>query len=422
MDVFSQSAVLQLEAFATSLAIGLLIGLERERKTDSKAGLRTFALLALLGALTAMLASEADSGWLLAAGLLVVGAMMIAAVNVEPRDDRDPGTTSVVAALICFALGAAVWYGYARLAVMLAIATTVLLYFKAELHGISSSLTRRDLISILQFAVLSFVVLPILPDRNYGPYNALNPHQVWWMVVLISGVSLAGYAALRIAGSRHGAALIGLFGGMVSSTATTMVFARHARERVDLLRTATLVVLLANLVVMVRLWLVSAVLAPSLLLPLSMVVGAGLVCGLAVTVYGWRRLGAQADLPMPEVKNPTEIRTALTFGLLYAVVLFLSALLQDVAGNKGLYLVALASGLTDVDAITLSSLRLYNLGTLAATQTVTAIGLAVLSNLVFKTGLVVVIGGAALTRHVLPGMLAIAAGIGGSLFFIKDMT
>jgi uncharacterized membrane protein (DUF4010 family) len=355
---------------------------------------------------------------LLAVGLLVVGAMMIAAVNVDPQDDGDPGTTSVVAAMVCFALGASVWYGHARLAVMLAIATTTLLYFKSELHGMSTSLTRRDLISMLQFAVLSFIVLPILPDRSYGPYEALNPYQVWWMVVLISGVSLAGYAALRIAGSRHGAAVIGIFGGFVSSTATTMVFARHARDRVELLRTATLVVLLANLVVMVRLWLVSAVVAPQLMLPLAIVVGSGLAGGLAVTLWGWRRLGAQGELPMPEVKNPTEIRTALTFGLLYAAVLFLSALLQDVAGSKGLYLVALASGLTDVDAITLSSLRLYNLETLAATQTVTAIALAVLSNLAFKTGLVIVIGGGALARHVVPGMLAIAAGIGTALYFV----
>lgn len=418
MEIVEHGTLVHVQSFATALAIGLLIGLERERKVDAKAGLRTFALLSLLGALTAMIAQEAQNGWLLAVGLLVVGAMMIAAVNVDPHDDGDPGTTSVVAAMVCYGLGATVWYGHAQLAVMLAIATTVLLYFKSELHGMSTSMTRRDLISMLQFAVLSFVVLPILPDRNYGPYDALNPYQVWWMVVLISGVSLAGYAALRIAGSRHGAAVIGLFGGFVSSTATTMVFARHARERVELLRTATLVVLLANLVVMVRLWLVSAVVAPKLMLPLAIVVGAGLAGGLAVTFWGWRRLGAQGELPMPEVKNPTEIRTALTFGLLYAAVLFLSALLQDVAGSKGLYLVALASGLTDVDAITLSSLRLYNLETLAATQTVTAIALAVLSNLAFKTGLVVAIGGGALARQVLPGMLAIAAGIGTGLYFV----
>ena len=408
----------QLQAFATSLAIGLLIGLERERKADAKAGLRTFALVALLGTLAALMGDRSGSGWIVAVGLLAVGAMMIAAVNVDPQDDGDPGTTSVVALMVCYGLGATVWYGHAELAVMLAIATTTLLYFKAQLHGISTSLTHRDLISILQFAVLSFIVLPILPDRNYGPYGTFNPHQVWWMVVLISGVSLAGYAALRIAGSRHGAPMIGILGGFASSTATTMVFARHAGDRADLVRTATLVILLANLVVMLRLWVVSAAVAPALMLPLSIVLGAGLAGGLAVTLYGWRRLGAQADLPMPEVKNPTEIRTALTFGLLYALVLFLSAWLQDIAGNRGLYLVALASGLTDVDAITLSSLRLYNLDKLAAEQTVIAIALAVLANLVFKTGLVVAIGGMALARHVLPGMLAIAAGLGAGLLLL----
>ncbi|MBU0751554.1 MAG: MgtC/SapB family protein [Gammaproteobacteria bacterium] len=416
MNPLEQTTPEMLQAFATSVAIGLLIGLERERKPGTKAGLRTYALVALLGALSALLASRVGSGWIVAVGLLVVGAMMIAAVNLGPPEDGDPGTTSVVAAMVCFGLGATVWYGHAELAVMLAIATTALLYFKAQLHGISSSLTHRDLISILQFAVLSFVILPILPDTNFGPYGTLNPYQVWWMVVLISGVSLAGYAALRIAGSRHGAAMIGIFGGFASSTATTLVFARHAAQREDLIRSATLVILLANLVVMLRLWLVSAAVAPGLMLPLAMVLGAGLAGGLVVTLYGWRRLGSQGNLPMPEIKNPTELRTALGFGLLYALVLFLSALLQDIAGNSGIYLVALASGLTDVDAIALSSLRLHNLEKIVAEQAVIAIALAVLANLVFKTGLVIAIGGMALARHVLPGMVAIAAGIGIALF------
>ena len=221
MEIFIASLPEHLWAFITSLAIGLLIGLERERKPDAKAGVRTYALVALLGTLAAMLGQETGSGWVLAAGMLVIGAMMMLALAVDPQQDRDPGTTSVVALMICYALGATVWFGYETLAVMLAIATTALLYFKAELHGFSRSLTAKDLISILQFAVLSFVILPILPDRDFGPYGALNPHQIWWMVVLISGVSLAGYTALRIVGPRHGPALIGFFGGLVSSTATT---------------------------------------------------------------------------------------------------------------------------------------------------------------------------------------------------------
>jgi uncharacterized membrane protein (DUF4010 family) len=419
MDIFQQlSAPPHLQAFMTSLAIGLLIGLERERRRSSKAGLRTFALVALLGTLSGLLAEQADSGWVLAAGLLTIGAMIIAAYINQPDDAGDPGTTTVVAILVCYCLGAAVWFGYGTLAVMLGIATTVLLYFKAELHGISHRLTPKDLISILQFAVLSFVILPILPDRNFGPYDALNPHQAWLMVVLVSGVSLAGYAALRLAGPQHGAPMMGLLGGLVSSTATTVVFSRHARAHAALARSAMVVIMIASLMVLLRLTVMAALVAPAIIEPLAKVFTGGLVLGLAVTAFGWRRLEAQGELPMPEVRNPTEIRTALGFGALYAVVLFCSAWLSDVAGAKGMYAVALASGLTDVDAITLSSLRLFSLDKLSAGQAVTSIALAVLSNLTFKAGLVITLGGWALARRTLPAMLAVAAGIGFGLFLV----
>ena len=406
------------QAFATSIAIGLLIGLERERQADVKAGLRTFALVSMLGCLSGLLAHATSNGWIIAAGFVVVAAMMIAAIVSDPLDDGDPGTTSVVALLVCYALGAAVWFGYATLAVMLAIATTMLLYFKAELHGISRSLTSKDLLSVLQFGVLSFVILPILPDRDFGPYNALNPRQIWWMVVLISGLSLAGYAALRMIGVRHGATLLGLFGGLASSTATTMVFARHARSHADMARTAMLVILLANLVVMVRLGLVAFVVAPGLILPLASVLGIGLLSGLIVTVLGWHKLAQGGELPMPEVTNPTELKTAITFGALYALVLVVSAALQDYAGSKGLYLVSLASGLTDVDAITLSTLRLYNTQALPANVAVTSITLAIIANLVFKTGLVLSIGGRELSRRTVPGLMAIGLGLCGGMLVI----
>ena len=407
-----------LQAFATSIGIGLLIGLERERQSDLKAGLRTFALVGLLGCLSALLAQITDSGWILAAGILAIAAMMIAAHVSDPLDTGDPGTTSVVALMVCYALGAIVWFGYTSTAVMLAIATTVLLYFKAQLHGISKSMTHIDLLSILQFGVLALVILPILPDRDFGPYNALNPHNIWWMVVLISGVSLAGYAALRVIGAQHGAALIGLFGGLVSSTATTMVFARHARANEDLIRTAMVVILLANIVVMLRLSFVSFAVAPSIVGPLFSVLGGGIVLGVAATFWGWRQLVGNDALPMPNVTNPTEIKTALTFGGLYALVLVLCAWLQDIAGSRGIYLLALASGLTDVDAITLSSLRMFGMDKLSSEQTVTAITLATLSNLAFKTGLVISIGGAGLARRVLPGLGAIAVGLIGGLLLI----
>ncbi|MCX7146613.1 MAG: DUF4010 domain-containing protein, partial [Sulfuritalea sp.] len=169
---------------------------------------------------------------------------------------------------------------------------------------------------------------------------------------------------------------------------------------------------------MVRLALVSFAVAPAIVEQLFGVLGCGIALGVAATLWGWRQLKSGDALPMPEVANPTEIRTALTFGALYALILVLSAWLQDVAGNRGFYLLALASGLTDVDAITLSSLRMFSMEKLTAAQTITAITLATLSNLAFKTGLVIFIGGAALARRTLPGLAAIAAGLVGGLLLI----
>lgn len=398
-----------IQAFLLSLGIGLLMGLERERNPTSRAGLRTFALVSLLGTVCALLAVRTESPWLIAAGLITVGAMMISAYHRQP-DANDPGTTSVVALLLVFCYGAMIWYGYRTLAVMLAILTTILLYFKAELQTVSKQLTRRDITSVLQFCVLSLVILPILPNRNFGPYDTLNPYQVWWMVVLISGVSLAGYAALRIIGQRHGAPILGLLGGLASSTATTLVYSRHTRSLPSLIRLSLVVILTANLIVLVRLAGVAAIVQPGILPTLLPVLGSGLLTGIAFATYAWRKLDGSNELPELDLRNPTELGTALTFGAVYAVVLLLSAALSDHAGSLGLYAVAVVSGLTDVDAITLSSLRLFGQGKLAAEEATTAILLATLANLVFKLGIVVSVAGRALALRIVSGFLAVAVG------------
>ena len=396
--------------FLTSLALGLLIGLERERSPAAKAGLRTFSLVALAGTLGALLSEKTGAPWVLGAGLLVMGGMMVASYFKDEHAD-DPGTTTIAAVVVCYGLGALVWYGMEQLAVTLAILATALLYFKPELRDVSRNLTRLDLVSILQFCVLSFVILPILPDQDYGPYKALNPYQIWWMVVLISGLSLAGYAALRIAGQRHGTLLTGLFGGIASSTATTLAFSRHSRDDPRLVHMSALIILLANWVVLVRLSLVVGVLQPGLLRPMLTLLGGGGIAGLVVVYLYWRRMEDRPDTPELEMKNPTEIRAALGFGLLYAGVLFAAAWLSDWVGSQGVYAVALVSGLTDVDAITLSSLRLFGLGNLQPVQVATTVLVALLANIAFKSGLATVIGGARLARLVLPGMAAVAAGL-----------
>ena len=417
-SLFENNGVEYLPQFLTSLAIGLLIGLERERTPSAKAGLRTFTLVALLGTLAAMLSERIDLPWLVVAGWVIVGAMIIAAYVNTPAQENDPGTTTVAALLVCYGLGALVWYDQATLAIMLAVGTTTLLYFKPELRGMTQRLTRRDLVSILQFAVLTFVILPILPDRNYGPYDAFNPHQAWVMVVLISGLSLAGYVALHLVKQRYGAPLLGLLGGMVSSTATSMVYARYYKNNAHMLHLSALVILIANMVVLVRLAVESAVVSPGIVPHLLPVLATGLVFGLAGTLIRWNKLQSSKELPLPQTSNPTELHAALGFGLLYAVVLLCSAWLSDIAGSRGLYAVALVSGLTDVDAITLSSLHLLDLGKLNENAVVTSISLAYLSNLMFKFGLVVFIGGKGLAKKVAIGFAAMAAGvILGLLFF-----
>ncbi len=409
--ILLNNGIESLPQFVTSLAIGLLIGLERERNPSARAGLRTFALVALFGTLSALLSGKLDTPWLLIAGLLAVAGMIIAAYHNKPVEADDPGTTTVIALLLCYGLGAMIWFGLAKLAVMLAIAVTALLYFKPELRGMSQRLTRSDLVAVLQFAVLTFIVLPILPNQSYGPYDAFNPHQAWLMVVLISGISLAGYTALHVVGTRYGAPLLGFLGGLVSSTATTLLYAKNSKSNPAMSQLAGSIIVIASMVVLLRLLALSAVVAYDTLSGLLPILAGGFLFGLAVALYNWRKTINATKLDIPETANPAELRTALGFGLLYVIVLLGAAWMQDFAGSRGLYAVALVSGLTDVDAITLSSLRLFNLGQLNEHQAITSITLAFIANLTFKFGMVIFIGGKTLARHVATGFGAIALGM-----------
>jgi uncharacterized membrane protein (DUF4010 family) len=412
LDWLAEQGLERLPLFLTALAIGLLIGLERERNPTAKAGLRTMALVALSGAAAAELATRFAAPWIVAVGLAAVAFTMIAAYyhHHEEWHERDPGTTTIAAVIVCYLLAAMALAGFAQLAVILAILATILLYFKAELGGLARRLERRDLASILQFAVVAFVVLPMLPDRGYGPYAAFNPRHVWLMVVLISGLSLVGYVALRVIGPERGAALLGIFGGLVSSTATTLAYSRRGRDGDEVAALATTVILTANLVLLVRLAVLTLVLAPGVAGVLLPALGLAFATGGITTWLGLRRVVQARALALPEVGNPAELRTALSFAVLYAAVLLLVAWLADLAGSRGVYAVALVSGLTDVDAITLSSFRLHGLGTLSAGQVATSVLLAASTNAVFKLGIVRVAGGSRLFRRCLPAMGAMVAG------------
>jgi uncharacterized membrane protein (DUF4010 family) len=401
--------------FLTSLGIGLLLGLQHERTQGAKAGLRTFALVAVFGTVAGLLNDAAGGGWIGAAGLLLVGLMIISAYHGEEKPEADSGTTTVIALLLCYGLGVMVWHDRNQLAVAIAIVATVLLQFKAELHGFSARLSRSELASILQFAVLTFVVLPLLPDEGFGPYAVLNPYHIWLMVVLVSGLSLAGYLALRLVGAGRSLLLAGVAGGLVSSTATTVVYARHGSQLPALAPIAGSVVLIANLVVLARLGVMAMVVAPALQGVLLPVLASGLLCGLLALAVQSRGLKAAAALEVPELENPTSMRVAVGFGLLYGVILLASAWTSERAGSAGLYAVAAVSGLADVDAITLSSLRLFNTGQATGGVAATAVAIAFFSATAFKLGALALVGGRAMVRRCAPALAAALAGTAAGL-------
>ena len=401
----------------TSLAIGLLLGLQRERTPSAKAGLRTFALAALLGTILGLIADATGNDWIVAAGLALVGLMIIAAYH-EDRPEEDSGTTTVVAMLLCYGLGVMVWYGQSQLAVEVGIVATLLLQFKTELHGFSERLSRADVASILQFAVVSFIVLPLLPDRGFDSYRVLNPYRIWLMTALISGVSLSGYLALRLVGARRGLLLMGIFGGLVSSTATTMVYARQGGFNPQANALGEAIITISNLVVLVRLSVIAAVVAPAALPVLLPMLGGGLAVGLIPAVMRLRGMLTAHEMDAPALDNPTNLRVALAFGAFYAIILYASAWLSDHLGSQGLYAIALASGLADVDAISLSSLTLFNSGKIAAATAAITMGLAYVAAVSFKLALLRFLGGREMFKRCALSLLAPIAGIVAVLLFL----
>lgn len=406
-----------LRTFVTSLAIGLMMGLERERKGGTNAGLRTFGLVGLAGTATALLAVQAGAVWLLPAVALGLVAMMISADHHRGDADEGPDTTTTVALLLCFLYGAMLWHGHTLLTVALALATTALLYFKAELHDVTKKLTRQDIVSFLQFALITFVVLPVLPDEGYGPYGQLNPYKIWLMVVLTAGLSLAGYATLRLAPQAGAVPLLGFLGGLVSSTATTLVFSRKVRDDVKFAHTALTIISIANLVVLLRVGVLAGILAPRALPALAPVLAAGLVAGAVLPLRNLLRLRGPRSA-VPEFGNPADLRHALLFGAIFAVVLVVSAALHDRAGTMGVYAIAAISGLADMDAIAISTFTLFTGGQLDAPQAARAVVIALCANMAFKTLLVLVIAGRVLAWQMALNSVALCAGLVGGVLLL----
>jgi len=381
-----------------ALGVGLLIGMEREwrwrqeeDKSGEHAGLRTFGLMGLLGGLAGLLRPTAGD-WVVPAALLALAALFIAqrrkGDTAEPREDM----TTLVAAMVTTLLGTLATSGMPQLAAASAVVVVVLLNLKPTLHRWVAALSELELRAVLRLLVISLVILPVLPDRGYGPYEALNPRTIWWFVVLISTLSFVGYLAIRVLGPNRGYLATGLFGGLVSSTATTAALARLGRQNTEAVFPLAAGIALANGVMALRIIVIVAAIDPALGVAAAWPLGWAATVALLFALLLWRANRGQAKSKSIEISNPFDLGPAIRLASLLAIVLVLARFLEDRYGQSGLQVLAAIAGLVDVDAITLTVARGTAEGHPIA-PAVTALLIAACANGIFKAVLLLWSGG-----------------------------
>ena len=411
--------------FGAALAIGVLIGLQREYAyggSDKElfAGVRTFPLIGLLGCTAALASSELDSPWGFVGVVGLTGALIVVAHFVGAWRREGTGLTTEMATLLTLLAGALCYWDYLALAAAIGVVTTVLLSLKSEMHAFADRITREDVYATLKFAVITAIVLPLLPNRAYGwpPLDVLNPYEIWLMVVLISAISFLGYVLIKLVGPRQGISLTGLLGGLISSTPVTLSFAQRSRKETELAKPFALAITVAWAITYVRVMVEVATLNTALLDKLWLPLLASALIGLAYSGYLYlrQRTDEEGDV---SYSNPFELGTALKFGLLYAVVLVISKAAQVYLGNTGVYLSSFLSGLPDADAVTLSMAQLSRgEGGLDVTTAARAVVIGVMANTVAKGAIVLGGGSSGLRKAILPGLiLMLVTGIGIAFLF-----
>jgi len=399
--------------FGAALLIGALIGLEREfvqqRSGEREfGGIRTFSLLSLGGAAAAALAQQFGVAVFVAAYAAMV-LMILSSFVGEMIRAKEEGITTEVAGVLMPLIGAMAVWGRVEIAAALGVITAFLLSLRPRLHGMVRGMSDEDLRATLEFALISAVILPVLPNRGFGPYEVLNPFQIWLLVVLVSGIGFFGYLLMKLLGPERGIGLTAVLGGLVSSTATTVSFAGRSRQEAGLSPLLTRGILLASAVMFPRVlvW-VAAVhrpLLPLVRLPMSVM----FLADLAVAALIWRR-GRTApgpEQPKVELANPLKLRTAITFGLVFAVVLVAVRAANEFFGSAGVYAASALAAITDVDSITLSTAQLAGRAELDLRVAATAIVLASLINTAAKGVMAWTLGSPQLRRSVAIGFGAV---------------
>ena len=401
-----------------ALAVGLLLGLQRERtfaraKVQGAAGARTFPIVALLGAVAGLCSGPPpDVPWVAAGGFVALGMLVTAAYR-KAASEGGVGLTTEAMLLLTYAMGVAATLGMREAVAVAGVAALVLASTKERLHGFADRLTDEDEAATIKFAAVVFLLLPFLPDRDVGPYGAVNPYNVGLTVVLVAGISFTGYVAAKVIGPGKGILVTGLLGGLVSTTATTAAFGRQSRETPAMSGALAAGTVTACAVLFPRL-LVLAFVADagfgSRLLPSLAPMAAVAVVAGAASLLALRR-GAQADLPL---KNPFELIPAFVFAVVYAVVVLVAKVGSERYGSAGLLATGAIAGTVDVDAVTLTAARLFGTGT-AGDVVVRAAVIAVATNSVAKTVIAFATGTRAYGVRVAAPLLATAAAGGVTL-------
>lgn len=392
-----------LTTLGIAFGLGLLVGLQRQRTDNKMAGVRTFTLIAILGVLSGFLSRDFENPYLLPLMGISLTALLVVAniIKLKKITDADIGQTTEVAALLMFAIGAYLVMGNQVIGVIVGGLLAILLYVKDHLHDFIENLKDKDLAAIMTFAGISLIILPILPNKTYGPMEVLNPYNIWLMVVLIVGISVVGYFIYKFLGKKTGIISNGILGGLISSTATTVSYARKTADAQNINKISAFIITTASAIALVRVVIEVSVVVPEklsqLVLPLAVEFGLmAVIC--AVLFYLINKENSEDEMPEPE--NPAQFKSALIFGLLYGLILLAVAFTKKEFGNEALYAVAIISGLTDVDAITLSLSQLMKDDSLATTTGWRLILLATLSNLLFKGIMAAILGSKRLTKWI----------------------
>jgi uncharacterized membrane protein (DUF4010 family) len=404
-----------------SACLGALVGLIRQWSEQQEqapggeeafAGLRTFVLWAVLGYAAALMG--AVSGGAIFAIMLLLLGLFLAVAQFRRGEAGHFGHTTFAASLLTFFVGGLVHAGQLRLAVAIAAGTMVVLGAKQVTHAWTRRFTPEDVRSALQFVAVTGVILPVFPDRGYGPFGAFNPHSIWMMVVLISGLGFVGYILMRLFGARAGIAATGLVGGLASSTATTLAFSRRSREEPALASSCALAVLLACTVmlgrVLVLVFAVNREVAMRCLPALALMAAPTVLFGL----WLWWAQRGRGGIEPPKLSNPLGLWIAIQFALLYAGVTVLVKAAAHFQTEGGMMAVSFVSGLTDMDAIALSVGNQVASGDVGLAMGARAVVVGAVANTLVKAGMAVALGGAGYRGRILAVLGATAlAGLSG---------